>query len=76
MAHALAQHTSVLNIATSTAISLWNAFVARMLVSTKRLQIVQLTQALNRMDPQHLAEIGITRSEIPDYARMSIRLHG
>lgn len=76
MAHALTQHVSILNIAQTTAVSLWDAFVARMIVSTKRVQIAQLTQALNRMDSQHLASIGITRSEIPDYASMVIRLHG
>ncbi|MEJ6710104.1 MAG: DUF1127 domain-containing protein [Amylibacter sp.] len=76
MAHALTHRKSILNDAQTTALSLCNTFVARLVLSTKRLQIAQLTQALNRMEPHHLADIGITRSEIPDYARICIRLHG
>jgi hypothetical protein len=76
MSHAIAQNTSILNHIDSTAITLWNTFVEKMVLSTKPAQIVQLTQAMNRMSDAQLAQIGITRSEIADYANMSIRLDG
>jgi uncharacterized protein YjiS (DUF1127 family) len=76
MSHAIAQNTSILNLIDSTVRTAWNAFVAKIVLSTKRAQIAQLTQAMNRMNDVQLAEIGITRSEVADYANMSIRLNG
>lgn len=56
--------------------TLLTGFVDKVVLSSKRAQITQLTQALNRMDDTQLAQIGITRSEVPDYASMAIRVYG
>ncbi len=76
MAYAIAQNTPILTTLMSAVNTVWDAFIDKMILSSKHAQIVQLTQAMNRMDNNQLAAIGITRSEIPDYASMTIRLHG
>lgn len=76
MSYAIAQSTSLLNSIFDAVASFMDAFVEKMVLSTKRAQIVQLKQAMNRMDDRQLADIGITRSEIADYADMAIRVHG
>ena len=76
MAYAIAQNTPILTTLMSSVNTVWDAFVSKMLLSSKHAQIVQLTQAMNRMDDRQLAAIGITRSEISDYASMTIRLQG
>ena len=76
MAHVIAQNASILNVAISTANAVWDAFVVKMVLSTKRVQIGQLTHAMKQMTDAQLAEVGITRSEIEDYASMTIRVYG
>lgn len=58
------------------ATTLWAAFMDKLVLSSKSVQIAQLTQAMNRMSDAQLTEIGITRSEVADYANMTIRVHG
>ena len=75
MSYALVNNTSFLDTAQASAKTLWDAFVAKMVLSTKRAQVTQMTQAMYRMDDAHLATIGITRSEVADYANMVIRIN-
>ena len=56
--------------------TLWAGFVNKTVLSTKRVQIAQLTKAMHQLSDAQLAEIGITRSEIADYANMTIRVKG
>ena len=74
--HAIALHNSVMTSLLDTANTLFDAFVAKMTVTPKNVQITRLTQAMHRMDDAQLADVGITRSEIADYANIAIRLHG
>jgi len=55
---------------------LWAAFCAKMATTFKNMQRAQLNRAMNRMSDKDLAHVGITRSEIADYADMVMRLHG
>lgn len=54
--------------------TLWLSLENLFFLSTKRVQIKQLTQAMQRMNDVQLTKIGITRSEIEDYACMTIRV--
>ena len=54
--------------------TLWSSLENLFFLSTKRVQIKQLTQAMQRMNDVQLAKIGITRSEVEDYACMTIRV--
>lgn len=56
--------------------TLRTGFVNTFVLSSKRAQIKQLSQAIHRMNNAQLAKIGITRSEIEDYANMTIRVYG
>lgn len=76
MAYMDTNATPILATVRDTVAALATGFVTKFLLPSKRAQIAQMTQAMNRLDDAQLAQIGITRAEISDYANMVIRVNG
>ena len=55
--------------------TLFTAITHKLVLSSKRVQVAQLTKAMNQMSDAQLNEIGVSRSEITDYAMMTININ-
>lgn len=73
MDHAIALHNSALDKAVEGFFSFWAAFVTKSKKAFLSMQRARLIDAMNQMTNDQLAQVGITRREIPDYAHMIIR---